>query len=175
MAEETTTQNTNDTVDYKAELEALQGKYNSLKTSFDKTSSENADYKRKERERLSDEERLEAERKEEKQRYAELERKLALRDYADYLDDVTDLSTKTKIVELLADGKITEALDKFKQYRVKDKAEIEKKIKAELLQQNPQPNPQSTGGGYKTKAEIMAIKDTNQRQKAIAENMHLFK
>ena len=52
---------------------------------------------------------------------------------------------------------------------------IEKKIKAELLQQNPQPNPQSTGGGYKTKAEIMAIKDTNQRQKAIAENMHLFK
>jgi hypothetical protein len=134
-----------------------------------------ADYKRKEKERMSDEEKKQAENEEREKRYAELEKQIALRDYADYLDDVTDLSTKTKIVELLADGKITEALDKFKQYRVKDKAEIEKKVRSELLQQNPQPNPQSTGGGYKTKAEIMAIKDTNQRQKAIAENMHLFK
>lgn len=173
MAETETTQ-TNEAVDYKAKFEEMEAKYSSLKSSFDKTSSENADYKRKERERLTDDERKEAERAEQEAKYAELEKRLALRDYADELDDVTDKATQTQIVELLADGKIVEALKKFKEFRVKDRAEMEKKIKAELLKQNPQPNAQTTGGGYKSATEIMAIKDSQERQKAIAENAHLF-
>lgn len=174
MAEETTTKTTETEVDYKAKLEEMEAKYYSLKTSFDKTSSENADYKRKERERLTDEERIKAERAEQDAKYAELEKRLALRDYVDELDDVTDKATQIQIVELLADGKIKEALKKFKEFRVKDRAEIEKRVKAELLKQNPQPNAQTTGGGYKSKAEILAIKDVQVRQKAIAENLHLF-
>lgn len=174
MAEETTTKTTETEVDYKAKLEEMEAKYSSLKTSFDKTSSENADYKRKERERLTDEERIKAERAEQDAKYAELEKKLALRDYADELDDVTDKATQTQIVELLADGKIKEALKKFKEFRAKDRAEIEKRVKAELLKQNPQPNAQTTGGGYKSREEIMAIQDAQARQQAIAENLTLF-
>ena len=174
MAEETTTKTTETEVDYKAKLEEMEAKYSSLKTSFDKTSSENADYKRKERERLTDEERIKAERAEQDAKYAELEKRLALRDYADELDDVTDKATQTQIVELLADGKIKEALKKFKEFRVKDRAEIEKRVKAELLKQNPQPNAQTTGGGYKSREEIMAIQDAQARQQAIAENLTLF-
>lgn len=174
MAEETTTQTTETTVDYEALYKEMETKYSSLKTSFDKTSKEISEYKRKDRERLTDEERINAEREEEKAKYAELEKRLALRDYADELDDVTDIKVRNNIVELLADGKIVDALKAFKEFRAKDRAEIEKKIRAELLKQNPQPKAQTTGGGYKSKDEIMAIKDVVQRQKAIAENIHLF-
>lgn len=42
----------------------LQGKYNALKSSFDKTASEAADYKKKYREKLSDDEKKKAEQEE---------------------------------------------------------------------------------------------------------------
>lgn len=178
MAETQTTNTTETTttpeIDYKAKFEELEGKYSSLKTSFDKTSSENADYKRKERERMSDEAKSKADQEERDNYYKGLERRLALRDYADELDDVTDTKTKDKIVDLLADGKILDALKAFKEFRAKYKTELEKQIRAELLAQNPQTMAQSSGGGYKTQAEIMAIKDSEERQRAIAENSHLF-
>lgn len=176
MADETTTKTTEttETIDYKAKFEELEGKYSNLKTSFDKTSSENAEYKRQARERMTEEDKFKAEREEEKQRYAELEKRLALRDYADELDDYADKNAVSEICQLLADGKIKEALSKQKALRVKERAELEKKIKAELLKENPQPNAQSSGGGYKSASDIMAIKDSQERQKAIAENSHLF-
>lgn len=174
MADVTTINTPETQIDYKAKLDELEAKYSSLKTSFDKTSSENAEYKRKDRERMSDEAKLKADQEERDAYYKGLERQLALRDYADELDDVTDKATQTQIAELLADGKIKEALTKFKQFRVKEKAEIEKRIKAELLKENPQPTGQLGSGSYKSKAEILAIKDVQARQKAIAENLHLF-
>lgn len=173
MADVTTT-NTNEAIDYQVEYEKLQGELAKVKSSNDKLSSENAEYKRKDRERMSDEAKLKADQEERDAYYKGLERQLALRDYADELDDVTDKATQTQIVELLADGKIKEALTKFKQFRAKEKTEIEKRIKAELLKQNPQPSAQLSGGGYKSKAEILAIKDVQERQKAIAENINLF-
>lgn len=178
MAETQTTNTTETTtpeIDYKAKFEELEGKYSNLKTSFDKTSSENADYKRRERERMSDEAKSKADQEERDNYYKGLERRLALRDYADELSDVTDTKSKDKIVDLLADGKILDALKVFKEYRAKYKAELEKQIRAELLTQNPQTMAQTTGAsGYKTQAEIMAIKDSEERQRAIAENSHLF-
>jgi len=44
-------------IDYKAEFDKLSAEYQKLKLALDKTNSENADYKRKERERLTDDEK----------------------------------------------------------------------------------------------------------------------
>lgn len=179
MAEETTT-TTTETVDYKAKFEKMQidydkvqGDYAKLKSNFDKTSSEVADYKRKERERLSEDEKRNLEQQERETYYKDLERKLALKEYADELGDINDEKAKQDIVELFADGKIIEALKVFKDFRAKDRVEMEKKIKAELLQKNPQANPQG-GGAKKTKDEIMAIKDAYLRQQEIQKHIELF-
>ncbi len=175
MAEETknTTTETTDTTDYKAEFERLQAEHAKMKSSFDKASSEVADYKRKERERMSEDEKKAAADAEREAHYKDLERRIALSDYSAELDDIVDAKVKTEVVELFADGKIVEALKKFKEFRAKDRSEMEKRIKADLMKQNPQPTAQG-GTTAKTKADIMAIVDAEERQKAIAENIHLF-
>ena len=89
MAEETTTTTATETVDntdYKAEFERLQGEHAKMKASFDKASSEVADYKRKERERMSEDEKKAATDAEREAHYKELERRLALSDYSSELD-----------------------------------------------------------------------------------------
>lgn len=176
MAEETknTTTETTDTTDYKAEFERLQGEHAKMKASFDKASSEVADYKRKERERMSEDEKKAASEAEREAHYKDLERRLALSDYSAELDDIADSKMRADIVELFADGKIVEALKKFKEFRAKDRSELEKRIKSELMKQNPQPSAQTSNPTAKTKADIMAIRDAVERQKAIAENIHLF-
>ena len=175
MAEEpkTATTETDDTTDYKAKFEEMSAKYSDLKSIFDKNSSEVAEYKRKERERMSEDEKKAAAEAERDKEIAELRRRVAMSDYADELDDISDVKTRTEIVELFADGKIVDALKKFKMFRAKDRTEMEKRIKDELMKQNPQSSAQG-GTTAKTKAEIMAIADAEERQKAIAENIHLF-
>lgn len=176
MAEETknTTTETTDTTDYKAEFERLQAEHAKMKSSFDKASSEVADYKRKERERMSEDDKKAAADAERDEEIKSLRRRLALSDYSAELDDVADAKARTEIVELFADGKIVEALKKFKEFRAKDRTEMEKRIKADLMKQNPQPSAQNSNPTAKTKDEIMAIVDAEERQKAIAENIHLF-
>jgi hypothetical protein len=71
------------------------------------------------------------------------------------------------------DHSFDKALEKQTEYLTKDKSELEKQIKADLLKQNPQARPQN-GGASKTKEEILAIKDTALRQAEIAKNLHLF-
>lgn len=174
MAEETkTTETTTSEVDYKAKFEEMEANYSKLKTSFDKASSDVAEYKRKERERMSEDEKKAATDAEREAHYKELERKISLSDYSAELDDVTDTKVRNEISELFADGKITEALKKFKEFRTKDREELKKQIKADLMKQDPQPAAQG-GVGTKTKSEILAIKDATERQKAIADNIHLF-
>ena len=146
MAEEikdTATTETTDTTDYKAEFERLQAEHAKMKSSFDKASSEVADYKRKERERMSEDEKRAASEAEREEYYKGLERRLALSDYSAELDDIGDAKAKSQIVELFADGKIVEALKSFKDFRAKDRAEMEKRIKADLMKQNPQPTAQA--------------------------------
>jgi hypothetical protein len=173
MADENKTPETTE-VDYKAEFEKMQSDYSKLKGSFDKTSSELADYKRKERERMSDDEKHKAEAEEREQYYKGLERRLAIADYEAELDDVTDIKVKREIAELFADGETVKAMAKHKEFRKKDRGDLKKQIQDELMKKNPQPNPQSGNATYKSKDEIMAIKDTATRQKAIADNINLF-
>lgn len=180
MAEETTTttqettQENTQSTDYKAEYERLQSEYAKLKASNDKNSSEVAEYKRKERERMSDDEKRKTDDEARENHYKELERKLAMREYEDELDDIYDEKIRGEIVEMLADGKVVEALKKHKEFRKTYKVELEKEIKANLLKQNPQPNAQSNGGASMTKEDIMKIKDASARQKAISEHINLF-
>jgi hypothetical protein len=42
------------------------------------------------------------------------------------------------------------------------------------MKQNPAHSAQTNSGSVKTKEDIMAIRDSAERQKAIAENAHLF-
>jgi hypothetical protein len=172
MAEETTT-TTTETVDYKAEFEKMQNDYAKLKSNFDKTSSEVADYKRKERERMTEDEKRNAENAERETYYKELERKLAMKDYADELSDIADAKVRDNIVSLFADGKIVEALKAFKDFRAKDRVEMEKKIKPELLQPNPQANPQTKVGGL-TKEQFDAM-GVQERTKLYNEQPELYK
>ena len=164
----------NDEVDYKAEFEKLQSEFSNVKKSLDKASSEVADYKRKERERLSEDEKKTIEAEERETYYKGLERRIAISDYEAELDDITDAKIKREVAELFADGKIVEGMAKHKAYRVKAKGDLEKQIKDDLMKKNPPPTAQTGNFSYKSKEEIMAIKDTNARQKAIAENLELF-
>ena len=178
MADETTNTNATTTettppIDYKAEFERMQGEYAKLKTSFDEASSKVAEYKRNEKARMSDEERKTAEQAEREAYYKDLERRLALSEYATELADVEDATVRDEIATLYADGKIVEAMKKHKEYREKATAEMEKRIKADLMKQNPTGMPQQ-GAAKITKDEIMAIKDPVARQNAIAQNINLF-
>ena len=175
MAEETkTNETTTPEIDYKAEFEKLQSEYSKVKSSLDKASSEVADYKRKERDRMSEDDKKAIEAEERESYYKTLERRIAIADYEAELEDVTDAKIKREIAELFADGKLVEGMSKHKAYREKAKGELEKKIKSELMKQNPQHSAQVGTLTYKSKDEIMAIKDTQTRQKAIAENINLF-
>jgi hypothetical protein len=181
MAEETKTTATatetngaTETTGNAAELETMRAELAKMKASFDRASSELAEHKRRERDRMTEDEKRAAAEAEREAHYKELERRIALSDYSAELDDVTDGKIKNDIAELLAEGKIVEALKKFKEFRVKDRAEMEKRIKAELMKQNPQASAQTANPTAKTKDEIMAIVDAEERQRAIAENIHLF-
>ena len=160
--------------DYRAELDKMRADYASLKKAFDEASTSVADYKRKERERMSDDEKKAATEAEREAYYKGLERRIAMSDYSVELDDVTDANVRSNIVELFADGKIVEALKAFKEFRVKDRTQLEKRIKDDLMKQNPSATAQSGTGAVKTKEDIMSIKDPTERQNAIKANIHLF-
>ena len=165
--------NTGD-VDYRAELDKMKADYASLKKAFDEASTSVADYKRKERERMSDDEKKAATEAEREAYYKGLERRIAMSDYSAELDDVTDANVRSNIVDLFADGKIVDALKAFKEFRIKDRAQLEKRIKDDLMKQNPTATAQSGTGAVKTKEDIMSIKDPAERQNAIKANIHLF-
>lgn len=179
MANETNTTNVTETdgqVDYKALYEQAQGEVSRYKSSVDKLSSENADYKRKERERMTDEEKRNNELAEKEKHYAEIERENALYKYKASLGSIIkDEKVLAEVAECYANGDIALAIGKQNAYLAKERTELEKTIKAELLQQNPQPNPQNNGGATMTKEEIMAVTDPLQRQQLIAQNINLFR
>lgn len=160
---------------YKALYEQLQSELTRIKSANDKLSSENADYKRSERERMTDEQKRNAEIAEKEKHYAEIERENAMYKYKASLSGVIkDDKVLTQIAECYANGDVVGALTIQNAYLAKDRSELEKTIKADLLKQNPQPNPDGSSPKL-TKAEIMAVKNPIERQKLIAQNIELFR
>ena len=175
MADETktATESTSE-VDYKAQYEEMQALYAKLKSANDKTSSENAEYKRKERERMTEDERRKTEMEESNARYEAAVRELSVMKYTAKISTIVkDEKVATEIATLFAEGNLEKAIDKQNAYLEKYTKELETKIKAELMQTNPQATAQS-GKTALTKADIVAIKDPIERQQAIAKNIHLF-
>lgn len=137
--------------------------------------AERDDYKTKYTEKLTEVEKAELENKEREEKYKAIERENSINRYEKKLSSsVKDEAIRNEIAVLMADGKFDEAIDKQNAYLATETAEIEKRIKDELMKKNPQASPENPKLTYKTKDEIMAIKDTATRQKAIAENINLF-
>lgn len=174
MAEEVTTTNATETVDYKAMYEEVQGKYDKLKTSFDKTASEAADLKRKNTAYMSEEEKRTAELAEREAYYKTIERENALWKYKSSLSSsITDEKVLATVAEAFADGKIDVAIKAQNEYWKNQLAQQAKEIKADLMKQNPQATAQGNSSRM-TKEEIMRVADFEQRQALIAQNIDLF-
>lgn len=175
MEDNVTTTVKTDTIDYKAEYEKMQSEYAKLKSNFDKASSEIAEHKRKDKERMTDEQKRQAEFEEREARYKAIEKENSLYKFKSNLSKhIKDETILNEVAECYANGDIEAAIQKQNDYYTKSRSELEKSLRTELLQKNPQPTPQSDKGKM-TKEQIMAIPDFVERQQAIAQNIDLFK
>jgi hypothetical protein len=144
------------------------GKYKALETERD-------DFKSKYTATLTEAQKAEQEALEREERYKAIEKENIINKYTKKLSStIKDEAILGEVATLMADGKFEEAIDKQNAYLANHDAEIEQKVKDDLMKKNPQANPQVNKATYKSKEEIMAIKDTEARQKAIAENLNLY-
>ena len=126
--------------------------------------------------KLTEEEKQQLELAKREEYYKALEKENARNKYITKLGKtIKDDKVLNEIADLYADGDYVTAIEKQNEYITKYHSELEKTIKADLMKQNPQAMPKNDGATYKTKDEIMAIKDTAIRQQAIADNIDLFK
>lgn len=145
-----------------------------LKEAVTKANREAAESKRLLREKQTAEE---IERAEREAKYAEqeellkkLQRQQIVSEYAErYRKQGYDDKLAMETAEALADGKTDIVFKNAETF----KTNLEKSIRADVTRGTPHPNH---GGEStpKTRAEIMKIRDSAERQKAIAENIHLF-
>lgn len=143
-------------------------KYNALVTERD-------DFKSKYNSTLTEAQKAEQEALEREERYKAIEKENAINRYSKKLaPTIKDETIREELATLMAEGKFDDAIDKQNTYLATEKAELEKSIKDDLMKKNPSSNPQSSTATYKSKEEILAIKDTATRQKAIADNLNLF-
>lgn len=139
------------------------------KETFDKTASELARLKKEAYDRMDEDTRSKAELAELKERNAELEKNVLISEYrSKYLAKGYDEALANETAKALADGDLNTVF-------ANDAKFIEahdKQIKASLLGKNS--TPPAGGGNALTKEQIMKIKDYDERQNAIAENIELF-
>lgn len=166
--ETTVTDNTPSTDELMAQIAQLTADRDKYKSANDKLSKENAEAKRKERDRMTEEEKqAEAQRirdEEFEATKAELNRMKAIGAYKSISSE--------KVVENLIEA-VSNA-DHNAIAKIFD-AEIEARVKAEKTEWLKS-RPQANVGSYSamTKEQIMAIPDREERTKAIAQNQNLF-
>ena len=151
-----------------------EGELSKIKNAFNKASSEVADYKHKLQERMSEDEKTRAEQAELLEKLqaenAEFKRASVIADNTAKLVAIgygEELASKT--AQALADGDTASVFASFKTV-LEGK---EKDLRASLMKETPIP-PAGAGAKPMTRDEIMAIKDTETRQQAIAQNPSLF-
>ena len=166
--ETTVTDNTPSTDELMAQIAQLTADRDKYKSANDKLSKENAEAKRKERDRMTEEEKqVEAQRLRDEEleaTKAELNRMKAIGAYKSISSE--------KVVENLIEA-VSNA-DHNAIAKIFD-AEIEARVKAEKTEWLKS-RPQANVGSYSamTKEQIMAIPDRNERIRAIAQNQNLF-
>lgn len=143
------------------------GKYVS-KTKYDSVVGEREDFKTKYTEKLSEVEKAELANAEREERYKAIERENLINRYEKKLSSsVKNEQIRNEIAILMADGKFDEAIDAQNAYLATETAEIEKRIKDELMKQNPQANPEEGGAGSITKEQF--------NQMTVAERTKLYR
>lgn len=148
-----------------------------LKTQLTKANTEAAELKRKLQEKMTEDEKKAAEAAEESRKMMEelttLRKEKMIASYkASYLSMGYDEATAEDTAQAMVDGDMDRVFANQKAFlETHDKA-----VLAGAVKTTPAPPP---GAGKpaapKTKEEIFKIKDTLERQQAIAENMDLFK
>lgn len=145
------------------------------KTQIDSYSSQIADYKRKEKDGLSEAERKVQELEESNSTMrAELEKLQKESAIATYKAEYIAAGYEEKLAESTAKALAEKDYDTVLKNSKKFSEDFEKKIKADSIKGMGAPG--SKGGGSKamTKDEIMNVKDAQERQKLIGENIELF-
>jgi hypothetical protein len=137
------------------------GKYNTA-------ISERDDYKAKYTDTLNEAQKAELANAEREERYKAIERENSINRYEKKLSSsVKDEAIRNEIAILMADGKYDEAIDKQNAYLATETAELEKRIKDELMKQNPQAQAGNDGAGAITKEQF--------DQMTVAERTKLYK
>lgn len=148
---------------------------NKLKTQLSKANSEAAELKRKLQEKMSEDERKAQEAEEAQKKIMEeletLRKEKTIASYkASYLSMGYDESTAESTAKAMADGDMEKVFANQKAFlETHDKA-----VLAGAVKKTPAPPAGSGAATPKTKEEIFAIKDTLERQQAIADNIELF-
>lgn len=150
--------------DYEKEFKALQEKYNSLNNdyikksdAYDKVSSENADYKRKERDKLSDEEKKKQELKDLMESNKKLEAEVATFKLEKELADNEFTVEERKI--FMAEGLTPVTFAKVLKSRLEEQ---EKSIKASMIKDTTQSSLLGNGVGTgKEKSDFARYQEKN--------------
>ncbi|HEL2202507.1 TPA: DUF4355 domain-containing protein [Streptococcus suis] len=122
--------------------------------------------------KLSKDERAKEEEQKRLDAIAERERAIAEKEMRiATLEILQDEGLPTEFLDVVLADSADQVKSNISNLRTIFDAEVEKRVDARLTQHKPRQG--NTQGGY-TKAEIMAISDTEKRQQLIAENRHLF-
>lgn len=158
---------------YEEQLQKLMVENAKMKRAMERANSEAADYKKKYNATLSEQERASQEKAEEQarrdERLAELERENSIHKFTEqFLDIGYDKESAVKAATAQVDNDVETLITLQKKV-------IEEKVLAKE-QEMYKSIPRAKTGVYAsmTKEQIMAIKDGEERRKAIAENMELF-
>jgi hypothetical protein len=125
-------------------------------------------------EKLTEEEKAQIELAKKEEYYKALEKENARNKYISKLGkSIKDEKVLNEIADLYADGDFATAIDKQNEYLAKYHGELEKTIKADLMKQNPQPQPQNGNGGI-TKEQFDAM-GVQERTKLYNEQPEVYK
>lgn len=142
-------------INYEEEFKKLQAEAAKLKSSFDKAASEVAEYKRKEAARMTDEEKKQAELQEKEKEWQAIKKENAFYKYSQKLSEtIKDKKILDEVATAYANGDTETAIEKQCAYFAQTQSELGKKIKAELLQNQPEAHPQNPNKGQKSWAEM---------------------
>lgn len=119
-------------------------------------------------EKLTDEEKAKAEQEERERYYADLERQLAISKYEKSLDFLGDASLISEVANLYAEGNIIEATKKISDFKAKSDIALEKKVRTENMQKNPEGSAQ-VDSGVMTKEKLKTL-SLQEKQKFYSEN-----
>lgn len=149
------------------------GELDNLRKALAKSNSEAASYKKQLREKMSAEEIREKEDAEKRDKLqsdydALLKRVRVSENKARFLSLGYDEETASKVAQALVDGDFDSLFENQKKHM----DAVEKRVRAEVLQGTPR--PEGGSGRGMSADDILNIKDSAERQAAIAQNIDLF-